>query len=98
MFQGLRRLVDTAAGRGLDFMIGVIRIFGPIKKEIMGTGPELWAFIADIGRFFQQLTYLRRKVFTVERTALAAAFGAERITPRIATEGFDRTGLQTLAF
>lgn len=79
-------------------MIGVIRIFGPIEKEIMGTGPEFWAFVADIGRFLKKLTHFRRKVLTVQRTALAAVFGAERITPWISAEGFERTGPQVLAF
>ena len=91
-------MINAAAGRRFNFMIGVICIFCPIEKEIVGTGTRLLAFITDIRRLFEKGAYFWRKALTVKRTALAAAFGAIGLAVWASTEAFHRAGAKLFTF
>ena len=79
-------------------MIGIICIFSPIEKEIMGTGAQLLAFITDIRRFFEKNAYFGSKAFAEKRTAFAAAFRAVGLALWAATETFHGTGSKMFTF
>ena len=79
-------------------MVGIVSIFGPVEKEIMGTGTDFGAGIADIRRAFKKPAHFRGKICAVQGTAPAAAFGAERGTVRIAAQRGNAAGVKVVAF
>ena len=79
-------------------MIGIICIFSPIEKEIMGTGAQLLAFITDIRRLFEKSAYFGSKAFAEKSTVFAATFRAVGLAVWASTETFHRTGAKMFTF
>lgn len=70
----------------LDFLVGIIGIFCPVKIEVMRAGTQLRAGIADVRGLEKPVTEPGRKVRTVHGAASAAAFGAKRSAGSTATQ------------
>ena len=68
-------------------MIGVICIFCPIEKEIMGTGAQFWALITDIGRLFEEgvlsLTNIDRNANIADGDAIVTSNISTKFLPGI---------------